>query len=145
MSRFEHEADRILDVYSRNRFSSPDSPYEAPLGTFKRESYRLLRQTIFTEGRHKIIKSIVRKMDVEPKRLKYRGNEFHFGLLAIDPHKDVLDRKRLSLWSRQLNYAHVHEVPAHLLLGFLWQSGSSAQVSQKLAEGYREPWFAKGL
>lgn len=140
-SEFEEAAELIIMNYSSASRAKGQSPYYSPLGVFKRESYKLLRRVIAERGQHKVIKRVVRKWNIEPPRLHYAENQYHFGLLAIDPQLDVLDRKRLSLWSRQMTYADLHGVPDYYLLGFLWQSGSPSQISRKLKEGYREPWF----
>lgn len=143
LHEFEEAADQILENYALASRERGQAPYERPLGAFKRESYKLLRRVIAERGQHKVIKSVVRTWDLQPARLQYAENQYHFGLLAIDPQFDVLDRKRLSFWSRQMTYADLHGVPACYLLGFLWQSGSPSQISRKLREGYREPWFGK--
>ncbi|HEY6814895.1 MAG TPA: hypothetical protein VI168_05085 [Croceibacterium sp.] len=90
-----------------------------------------------------MIKAIIQTWDREPAHLFYKGNEFHWGLLAIDPHGEVLDAKRLSLLARQLTYADLHDVPAHFLIGFLYQSGPSVSVEKTLNAGTREPWFRR--
>lgn len=143
LQEFEEAADQIIMDYASASRAKGQSHYERPLGTFKRESYKLLRRVIAEQGQHKVIKNVVRSWGVEPARLDYAENRYHFGLLAIDPQSDVLDRKRLSLWSRQMTYADLHGVPDRYLLGFLWQSGSPSQISRKLKEGYREPWFGR--
>lgn len=143
LSNFEDSADRIVEAYERRHLTKGPTPYESPLGTFKRESYELLRRTIADEGKHNVIKSIVRRFKIEPARLHYADNPFHYGLLAIDPHRIVTKKRRLSLWSRQMAYANRHDVPAYFLLGFLWQSGSPNDISRKLKEGAREPWFGR--
>jgi hypothetical protein len=119
------------------------SPYESRWGYFKRESYRLIRSTKSQPGGHNAMKSIVTMEDRDPPRIFYRGNEFYYGLIAIDPHHDVLDDKRLSLIARQLAYADLHEVPPHYLVGFLYQSGASTEISKKLKARAREPWFGR--
>lgn len=143
LSDFEHAADQIVERYEAHAAATGKTPYESPLGTFKRESYKLLRRTIADEGKHNVIKAIVRREDVEPARLLYAENPFHFGLLAIDPYRIVIEKRRLSLWSRQMAYADRHDVPAHFFLGFLWQSGSSDDISRKLLDDCREPWFRR--
>jgi len=88
-----------------------------------------------------VISSIVRKMKIEPKRFHYRDNRFHFDMLAIDPHQEVIDRKKLSPWSRQLAYADPHDVFAYFLLGLLWQCRPSVDMGRKLRAGVKEPWY----
>ena len=140
-NEFLDRADEIRENYTRDPKRQATSPYSSPLGSFKRESYKLLRRTISAEGGHNVIKSVLKDAKVDPPRLNFRENQFHFGLLAIDPEREAMDPKRLSLFARQLTYADLHEVPAHFLVGFLHQSGSSASISKKLKADYREPWF----
>ncbi|MXO86473.1 hypothetical protein GRI38_10600 [Altererythrobacter aurantiacus] len=142
-ANFEDKADRIIADALRIQRTGAASPFENRLGFFKTEAYKLLRRTITAQGGHTIITSIVRKMDVDPSHIFYRGNEFHYGLLAIDPHFDVIDAKGVSRFARQFAYAHKHDVPAHLLIGFLYQSGSTDEITRKLQNNTFEPWFGK--
>lgn len=140
---FEIKAYEIVQDFKRRCNAQEQTPFDRPLGAFKRKAYRLLRRTIADEGMHKVIKAVLRAEKKEPARLHYADNQFHFGLLAIDPHGVVTNKRRLWLWSRQMAYADKHNVPAHFLLGFLWQSGSADDISRKLEKGYREPWFGR--
>ncbi|WP_147367064.1 hypothetical protein [Aurantiacibacter zhengii] len=139
---FDDRAYEIVKEFQRSPKKGP-TPFESRWGSFKRQAYRLIRNTKSSQGGHKVIKSIVRSEDRIPAYLLYKGNEFHWGLLAIDPHGVVLDAKRLSLISRQLKYADNHDVPAHYLVGFLYQSGASTSTAKKLALGACEPWRPK--
>ena len=117
------------------------SPFENALGQWKREAYTLVRGTINRAGGHNIIKTIIRSRNVTPDRLLYAGNEFYWGLLAIDPFEAAVTKKDISIFSRQMAYADLHSIAPHFLVGFLYQSGSPTQITRKLKEGYREPWF----
>lgn len=138
---FEERADQIVAEYDKRKDLPAKSPYDSALGGFKRQSYDMLRKYISRPGGHKIIKSVIKRVGTEPVRLSYKGNEFYFGLVAIDPHQDILDKRRLELFAKQLKYADLHEVPGHLLVGFLYQSGSAARLRAKLNSNHREPWL----
>lgn len=137
---FTERANQIVTAF-RNAPKKGTTPFDSRWGTFRRDAYRLIRTTKSSSGGHRVIKSVVRTFDRVPSKLLYNGNEFNWGLRAIDPDEDVMDEKRLSLLALQLTYADIHEVPAHYLVGFLYQSGSSASTSRKLKAGLREPWY----
>lgn len=119
------------------------SPYASRWGTFKREAYTLIRQTISREGGHKIIKYAASLSDYEPVRFNYLGNEFYYGLCAIDPGRCVLVPRQLSVFARQMKYANLHDVEEKHLIGFLYQSGSAAKIKHKLLQNEREPWLSR--
>lgn len=139
--RFEAAGDAIQEGYRQRKKLPRLPPFDGKWGFLKREAYRLIRRQITEPGGHRTIKSIVRRWKREPREPSYDDNPFYWGLLAIDPAQDILDQRDLTRFAHQLMYAHRHDVPAHFLVGFLYQSGSTAEVSRKLAEGQREPWF----
>lgn len=144
ISNFECAADEISKGFRARPHKGAPSPFESSWGFFKRESYHLIRKTKDSPGGHNIIKYIVRNHDIEPARLNYRSNEFHWGLLAIDPDRDILDRRQITRFAQQMAYAELHGVYADQLIGFLFQSGSTASLSKKLRKNEREPWIIRG-
>lgn len=132
LERFSDQAFAMVEEYTANKGKPAPSPYFEPYKAFKRKAYALIRRTRLEQGGGQLIKGIVRRYDVEPAHLHYKGNEFHFGLLAIDPEDEVLDARKRSLLARQLTYAHLHDVPPKYLVGFLWQSGPTAEIPRKL-------------
>lgn len=140
-SAFEAGADLILQQFHAAKGRTANSPFDSRWGTFKRNAYDLIRRTKGLEGRHNVIKGLVRRFEAEPARLAYKGNEFHFGLLAIDPEGEAIDARRVSLFARQMTYADLHEIEPWQLIGFLYQSGPSTDIAKKLVQGAREPWF----
>lgn len=143
-SAFEHRADEILAVYEAKKTSARGgSPFEAKEGYLKRKAYELICEYLAAPGRSGTIKSIVRLWRREPRSPPFSENPFFWGLLALDPQGDVLNPARLHLYSRQLLYAHRHEVPPHYLIGFLYQSGNPGDLSFKVARNLREDWFAE--
>lgn len=142
---FESQATLLKEQFDKNSRRKPLSPFDSAWGAFKRESYALIRGIKGSPGGHNVVKHIVTLAGVEPARLYYKGNEFHWGLLAIDPELEILDRKRVSRFARQMAYADLHGVHPNNLVGFLYQSGSAAAVTRKLADNAREPWFGKAL
>ena len=139
--RFEVAGDEIRMGYHSRRLLRRLPPFDGKWGFLKREAYQLIRRQITEPGAHRTIKNIVRRWKREPREPNYDDNPFYWGLLAIDPAQDILDQQTLTRFAHQLMYAHRHDVPAHFLVGFLYQSGSTSEVSRKLAADQREPWF----
>lgn len=141
--KFTSRSEEMINQYGALKNRGSLRPYASKWGTFKREAYTLIRKTKGEPGGHNVIKGIVMREQVDPARLNYRGNEFHFGLLAIDPAFAVLDKKKVSLFARQMTYADLHDVPDYHLIGFLYQSGNTAEITKKLKAGTRESWFGR--
>lgn len=141
---FEQRADQILAGYqARKAAGKASSPFESKEAYLKREAYVLIREYLSAPGRSRTIKTLVKRWLREPRSPSFRESPFFWGLIAIDPQADILNPARLHLYGQQLLYAHRHSVPAHFLVGFLYQSGNPGDLSYKVSRNVREDWFTQ--
>ena len=143
LDEFYEQAKKIKRRYDEPENYQFSGPYTKPLSILKVESYKFIRRKLRDIENHSIIKRRAEEIGRDPSNLTFQRNQFHFGLIALDIDEKILDAKRISLWARQMTYAARHEIPAHLLIGFLYQSGSSTDISKKLMANYMEPWFGQ--
>lgn len=118
------------------------TPFNRPLNIFKREAYHHIRETVHSQGGHKIIKNIHFHSDITHKGPSYAKNPFYWGLLAMDHEREhaTLTPQEVGLLARQMQYADRHNVPPCLLVGFLHQAGITAGISQEKSRVGFEPW-----
>jgi hypothetical protein len=130
--------EKYLEKYTSTRLT----PYERPMSIFKTKSYDLIRKTINSPGGHLTIKNIHSIFNIDHKGPDYDDNPFYWGLLAMDHDRDhpVLTPQQVGLLARQMYYADRHDVPPCLFVGFLYQAGIAAGISQVESKGRMEPW-----
>lgn len=146
---FLEEGKRLMTIYKSRKLehcnSAELSPFERPVGQFKRLAYGLIKRTISEPGGHNVIKSIVHYINHNGP--SYGSNPFYSALLVMDEDRlelgnkhQALDRRTLALFANEMLYADRHNVPPCLLLGFLYQIGKPARWMKKLKAGELEPW-----
>lgn len=144
-TNFEKAADAIMDEYDRRRPLRGYAPFENANGYLKRMAYVLIKKTISKKGSLNIMRGIVKKYSKLYVSEFDRKNQFYIVLLAMDPHLEKLgDRRTLSLYARQLLFAHRNAVPAEYLIGFLYQSASQKRLLERLAVRRRDPSLSLG-
>jgi hypothetical protein len=119
--KFDDQAERIFTGYKNRRGVKGRPPYDTAEGYIRREAYAFLEREIAGGGR--TIKTLIRKFGLQPRYPSYKENPFYWGLLALDPTLENLTRHKVSLYARQLLYAHRNAIPANYLIGFIFQSG----------------------
>jgi hypothetical protein len=133
---FEEMADRIREEFLRRKNLKGLRPFETANGNFKRSAYALIRRTMAQPGGAGTIKGVVRRGAPRlPNSPSYTENPFYWGLLAIDPHLEViLKRQYLTLFAQQFLYANRNAVGPEHLIGFLYQAAVRRDLPAKLAE-----------
>lgn len=148
--RFEEAGSTIMDRFRLSRLEdarrptgaeSQPCPGQTSWGNLKRESYGLIKSTLREERGPAIIRKMVADCKRDPAFLYFKGNEFHFGILAIDQDRFQLDKKQIHSLALQFKYARQHQVEPRHLVGFLYQSGNPKLLPGKLKSGYFEPGF----
>jgi hypothetical protein len=74
-------------------------------------------------------------------KVRLDENPFHYGLLAMFVDDTILTRHDRSLFAHQMLYAYRHQVPPELLIGFIYQCGSSSELRRKVKAGVVEAGF----
>lgn len=120
------------------------SPQMSRNGRLKREIYALVRHFL-AQDHGNVIKEIVEDDGRAPANgPAFEDNPFHWGLLSLfEARGDGLSRGDRYLFARQMLYAHKHDVPPNLLVGFIYQSGKPQDIAQKLLAGTFEPGFTQ--
>ena len=137
---FKIEAIDIVREYgSRNETADKLSPFNSAEGYLKRECYFLIKK--FMTDNSASIKKLSCYSSRTAKQPSYTDNQFYWGLLAIDPAYAAIKERNLILYSRQLLYAHRHNVSSEFLVGFIYQSGSPRSLRVKLDQRKREEEF----
>lgn len=142
-SAFLNSAEDIAEIFNAKRGTKGLSPFEGPIGTFKRSAYALIRDTLAKPGGLRTLKNIESSLDIESRSFSDRRNPFYLGLLAFDENRKLLKPQELYLFANQMLYAHRHNVPAYFLIGFLYQTGKQRLIVQKVVNDVREAWFEK--
>lgn len=120
------------------------APYEKPWSHLKREIYRYVLDCNTSGKKYGLELGINRTRKRElPQKPSFEDNPFHWALLGIQGELEELRDPDVSRIGRQLQYASIHKVPPHLLVGFLHQTGSPKSIGDKLVAGLREPWIAE--
>lgn len=137
----ERRTDLIRDGFAERRHRRDNGevlpPCETAESFLKIKTYRLMKDSD-TERARADVPRFVRQARIDPRKPSFRKNPFYWGLLAVDPDRLLLSKQSISLYSRQLLYAHRHGVPAELLIGFIYQLGGATELSAKLESGARE-------
>lgn len=138
---FDDIARAIIDSWERLSQQTGLSPQESANGTLKREAYRVICHYI-DKGRAQFFEHVIRRDGRSLSSVvKLADNPFHYGLKAMFIDDSVITPPDRSLFANQMLYAYRHRVPPEHLVGFIYQSGSSAALRRKLKEGAIEPGF----
>jgi hypothetical protein len=82
-------------------------------------------------------------LEREPLKVSFRQNPFYWALYAArnDGSIDSIADKDMSRFAAQMMYADRHDIPPELLVGFIYQQGSEAELTRKLRSREFEPWY----
>jgi hypothetical protein len=78
-----------------------------------------------------------------PVRPSFSNNPYYWALLAIQISDNQLKSSRISELAANLMYAHAHNVPSYLLVGFIYQSGGIKAIRRQKRAKPREDWLAE--
>jgi len=62
-----------------------------------------------------------------------------------DPKKVIKENKKRSKYSKSLEYAYLHQVPARFVSAFISSAGGHDIIAKKLAQGHREYWLSTNI
>lgn len=120
---------------------------DSPLSIIKVEVYRYIAPYRKSKELKVLKKTLIDKMETKIK-VKLEENPFFWAFRSLENEKDKRITSKfhpmISELALQLRYAHIHGVPAELLIGFLHQVGGKKGIYDKLDRGARETWFKKG-
>lgn len=115
-------------------------PYDKPNGYLKREVYRLVRRCI-AGGALETLKRIVAHDDSSSRPSAHNQvDPFYWGFMMVCGMDDRIRRQDRWKFANELLYAHRHDVPPELLVGFIYQIGSSDGLREKIRQGTTEVW-----
>jgi hypothetical protein len=129
--------------------SGTTSPYDAPISYLRREIYRTVRACLRTGGMEFLQNGFNEAIEALPIRGAVRptsenkANPFYVGVAYITAEESTFSRNYRMRFSRELLYAHLHDVPPDLLIGFLYQIGSSDEIGNRLKNCTFEEWNGK--
>lgn len=127
-------------VDARGAAGGRRSPQESATGLLKRKAYELVLHYISLGD----VRTFERAVRAEGRQLPAKpigDNPFHFGLLALFPDTQDFSRQDRHLFGVQMLYACRHNVPPQLLVGFIYQCGSQAEIRRKADRHTIEPGF----
>jgi hypothetical protein len=144
LARWEEFEDQLVaEVSKRNVETEMRPPFDTARGYLKRELYRYVCERLDQKAAVALEWCIEETREGRlPRRPTFKQNPFHWALLGLQNRPELNLRKgEISRFGRQLLYARRHRVPAHFLIGFIYQTGSPALINRKLADDEREPWL----
>ena len=116
------------------------APYDIPLGLLKRELY-MFGQQIIDERMTAELMQFAERNGARTAGESADGLDLYRWLLTAFPEAE-LPRSEKRRLAHELQYARRHGVPAEYLVGFLYQSGSGADIYARVAdEGHVEDWY----
>lgn len=121
------------------------SPYEKAHSYLKRHVYSYVHDCLERGDDRALEASIELALEgTSPKSPKFKENAFHWALHGLQKPGGIdIGKGAVLRYGRQLLYANQHHVPTHLLIGFLYQTGNSEEISRKVKLGEREDWFSE--
>lgn len=129
---------RIRDAANKSS-RTPVRPYDKALSYLKRSLYKVLRPLICSKGGDRTIRNLHRVNNILHNGPSYTDNPFYWGILALD-RDAALEAQDLSLFAKQMLYAHRNNVPPCFLIGFIYQTANAPELSEKLRNGSVEQW-----
>jgi hypothetical protein len=149
-SSIEKRIETIAKTWEESSWSQSDSkqekrpPYYTANGTLKRHVYQLVRRCIEADLVHVLKESVEHQFGnrskVKPSPANAE-NPFYWGFMAVCGTENKLARSNKSRFSQELMYAHMHDVPTHFLIGFIYQIGSSNDLQRKIENKDMQTWF----
>jgi hypothetical protein len=141
--RIEHE--------SRKESGFDVDPYSHADSYLKRAVYAFVRGILDQRKEGFLEDAILEERFPYRPKVSFRENPFHWAFFGLrkperdkEEHADLITRNEVMRYGRQLVYAHRHNVPTNLLVGFIYQSGGPDFVSRKaLDPARREGWFTQ--
>lgn len=136
------------------------APYDAPVSVLQRMAYEFVRDHRLSTADILITTAIEnyrdKQEDKKPTedrrnlrrlRIAYKINPFHWVLSGLECGINVpnfnFGKHDVFRLSQQLIYADRHDMPPHLLVGFLYQSGTIKDVCNKAKDpSRREQWHS---
>jgi len=120
---------------------APPPPYDTANGYLKREVYRLVRRCIAKQAVD-LLQELVAKDDSSPKPTAYNEQDpFYWGFMFVCGMDKRVSRQARWRFANELLYAHKHNVPPELLVGFIYQIGKSDGLRERLRTGQMEEWW----
>lgn len=121
------------------------SPNNALESVIKRGIYRLVNEiNIKSQAR-----SFERVLEAEIEGAftsRFSENPYYWALRALSDGGEVEVKKSvISRYAQQLLYASKHNVPADLVIGFIYQVGGIQRIRTKLRKGELEDWYRSDL
>ena len=139
----EFEDNLAVEVGKRNVGLQKRPPFDTARGYLKREVYRYICERLDQKAGVSLQWCIEEAREGRlPRRPSFRDNPFHWALLGLQNRPELnLKKGEISRFGRQLLYARRHKVPAHFLVGFIYQTGSPTLINRRVADDEREPWY----
>ena len=125
------------------------SPYDEPISYLKRTIYSTVRHCWKSDALDILRECAMEALAGGKSNTANRSapqameNPFYFGTVLITNGDKAFKRNYRSRFPRELLYAHMHDVPPHLLIGFLYQIGASDHISRRLQNEDYESWCGK--
>ena len=121
---------------------APIPPYDTPNSYLKREVYRLVRHCIAKQAVD-LLQELVAKDDSSPRPTAHNEQDpFYWGFMFVCGMDKRVSRQARWRFANELLYAHKHNVPPELLVGFIYQIGKSDGLRERLHTGRMEEWWA---
>lgn len=138
--RFANEASLIRMHAKLCHERGAKSPFQRQSNYFKSESYNLINKQLSLPHGRASIRLIMADHNINID-LDLYSRIFYYGLFAIDYQSDFMDNRKRLLYSNQMHFAYLHRVPPEYLIGFLYQSGNSDLIADKVREASSEGEF----
>jgi len=130
----------IHDEWEGRLQAKAAKPYDTPNGYLKREVYRLVRHCIATQT-VETLQALVADDDCSPRPTAYNKQDpFYWGLMFVFGMDRRVCRKTRERFANELLYAHKHNVPPELLVGFIYQIGNSNGLRKRILNAEMEEW-----
>ena len=122
------------------------APFATAEGFFKRQSYGLFYKFVDGADDKKMIKRIVTKFAYTPESPTFAENPYHWALIAMFTVEGVGGKEEITaakkkIWrlGNEMLYAKRSSVKAEFLIGFLYQSACSKNISKLIEKGGVDP------
>lgn len=125
--------------------NTTNPPYDTADGFFKRQIYALCYEyENATDG--KMIRNIVERYAYSPESPSFDENRYHWTLIAIFTIEGISGKKEVTaakkkIWrlANEMLYARRNNIKAEHLVGFLYQSACSKNISSLLENRFPDP------
>lgn len=124
----------------------PPPPFDSAKGYFKRQAYELLRTFRKSQADRTMVRRLVHRSTAEVSSPSFQRNFYHWGLVAMYASEGLVGskeiaaaRKSIERMGREFLYASSNDVKPIHLIGFLYQSACSKNLSSKIPPGVTDP------